>query len=113
MIRGSYSKLSLQDLSKRVINLHNDALPEFTKLCKIGLCIAVTSVECERSFSVQNRIKSKYRCSLKAESLNVLINIQMSKIDVESFEPEKAVRLWDSKKRRRKARLFQDYKPKC
>ncbi|KAH3805253.1 hypothetical protein DPMN_133550 [Dreissena polymorpha] len=48
----------------------------------------------------------------RQKSLNMLINIQMSKIDVGSFEPEKAVRLWESKNRRKKARLFQDYTPK-
>lgn len=111
MIQGSYSKLTTPELCKRITSLHSEALPEFSKLCKIALCISVTSVECERSFSVQNRIKCKYRSSLKAEGLDNLITIQMCKVDVRSFVPTRAVRLWHSKKKRRVARLCQEYKP--
>ncbi len=51
MILGTYKTLSTQTLCKRVIQLHKDVLPTFSKVCTIALSIAVTSVECERSFS--------------------------------------------------------------
>jgi len=40
---------------------HGLTCPEFSKLTRIDLCIEVTSVECERSFSEQNRLKNKFR----------------------------------------------------
>lgn len=113
MISGSYKGLSTEELCKRVITLHQEILPEFSKLCRIALCIVVTSVECERSFSTQNKIKNKFRSSLKTENLNYLINIHMSSEELETYDPEKAVKLWKIKKKRRKGRLFQPYKARA
>ena len=112
MLLGSYKNYSLQNLCKRVILMHPD-LTEFVKLCKIALCFSITSVECERSFSTQNRLKNKYRASIKSENLDTLISITMSKQDISTFNPIKAVQLWLSKKKRRKARLCQVYKPRA
>lgn len=72
MFNGAYKNLKLEHVCKRVISLHSD-MTEFSKLCKIALCIAVTSVECERSFSTQNCLKNKYRSSIKSENLDILI----------------------------------------
>ena len=55
MINGSYRGLSTEALCSRVLTLHQELLLEFSKLCRIAVCIAVTSVECE-SFSTQNKI---------------------------------------------------------
>lgn len=112
MISGSYKQLNTQTLCSRVIQLHNNMMPELAKLCTIALCISVTSVECERSFSAQNRIKSKYRCSLKTENLNSLLNIQMNSITLSDYNPVTAVKLWITKKKRRIGRLCQPYKPR-
>lgn len=109
MINGSYKGLATEALCRRVITLHQQMLPEFSKLCRIALCIAVTSVECERSFSTQNKIKNKFRSSLKTENLNYLINIHMSSEELETYNPEKAVKIWKIKKTRRQGRLFQPY----
>ena len=62
ILSGSYKSLSIPSVYKRVINMHQD-LTEFAQLCMIALCFSVTSVECERSFSTQNRLKNKYRSS--------------------------------------------------
>jgi len=59
----------------------------------------VTSVECERSFSTQNRLKNKYRSSLKSENLDILISVTMSGVSVATFDPRIAIKLWLSKKR--------------
>lgn len=113
MMSGSYKQLSTPNLCQRVIQLHKEVMPEFAKLCTIALCISVTRVECERSFSAQNRIKSKYRCSLKAETLHNLLNIQMGNSQLSSYDPVRAIRLWITKKKRRKGRLCQPYKPRA
>ena len=40
---------------------YGSVCPNMAKIGAIALCMQVTSVECERSFSTQNRIKSKFR----------------------------------------------------
>ena len=80
--------------------MHAD-LTEFVVLCKIALCFSVTSVECERSVRTQNRLKNKYRGSIKSEHLDTLISIAMSKHDISTFNSRKATQLWISKKRRK------------
>jgi len=72
----------------------------------------VTSVECERSFSTQNRLKNKYRSSLKSENLDILISVTMSGVSVATFDPRIAIKLWLSKKKRRKGKLYQSYTPR-
>lgn len=118
MIEGTYSSLSTEKLCKRVITVHGELLPNFARLCCIALCISVTSVECERSFSTQNRLKSKYRASLSPEKLDHLMLIASCGPSLSLFKPATAIRLWQAKKVRRKARLSQPYqprtkKPKC
>ena len=112
MINGSYRGLSTEALCSQVLTLHQELLPEFSKLCRLALCIAVTSVECERSFSTQNKIKNKFRSSLKTENLNGLINIHMSSEELEEYNPANAVKLWRMKKRR-EGRLTQPYKARA
>ena len=48
---------------------YNEEYPLFTKLCAIALTIPMSSVECERAFSLQNRIKNKFRSCLGERSL--------------------------------------------
>ena len=88
-------------------------MPELAKLCTIALCISVISVECERSFSAQNRIKRKYRCSLKTENLSNRLNIQMNSATLIDYDPRKAIKLWMAKKKRRIGRLCQPYKARA
>ena len=61
MIKGAYKHLSLQDLCLRLLVKHQQMCPNMAKIGAIALCMQVTSVECERSFNTQNRIKSKFR----------------------------------------------------
>lgn len=57
MVKGTYWHLSLQDLCMRLMVKHKDAYPNLAKLAAVALCMQVTSVECERTFSTQNRDK--------------------------------------------------------
>ena len=47
-----------------------DFMPNVSKLATIAVCLQPTSVECERSFSTQTRLKSKFRVSLATDTLN-------------------------------------------
>ena len=93
MINGSYRGLSTESLCSRALTLHQELSPEFSKRCRIAICIAVTSVQCERSFSTQNKIKNKFRSSLKTENLNCLINIHMISEELKKYNTAKAVEL--------------------
>ena len=112
MVKGAYSNLDSNQLCKRLILMHKDVMPNMSILASIGLCMQLTSVECERSFRVQNKIKSKFRASLKAETMDSLMKINMVGPDLETYNPDPAITHWMKKKKRRKKRLFAEYKPR-
>ena len=101
MIKGTYSNLSTDKLCKRIILLHNEIMPNCAKLSAIALCMQLTSVECERSFSVQNRLKTKHRASVGSEKLNTLMIIYMLGPPAELYDPTPAISYWLRKKRRK------------
>ena len=72
----------------------------------------LTSVECERSFSVQNKLKTKHRASVGSEKLNTLMTIYMLGPPAELYDPTPAISYWLRKKKRRKGRLFSEYRPR-
>jgi hypothetical protein len=113
MINGAYASLTPHKLCKRIILLHPDLLPNFAALASIALCMQLTSVECERSFSAQNRLKNKYRSSLGSEALDTLLTISMLGPSVNDFDTKPAITLWLKMKKRRKGRLFSEYKPRA
>ena len=104
---GAYSNLDSNQLCK----MHKDVMPNMSILASIGLCMQLTSVECERSFSVQNKIKTKFRESLKAEKMETLLKSKMVGPDLETYNPDPAITHWMKKKKRRKKRLFAEYNP--
>lgn len=112
MIKGSYKGYSLNKLCQALIIHHYKLLPNLAKLAKIAVCIEVTSVECERSFSAQNRIKTKFRSSLKDNALVSLLVANMLGPDCKTYDPKPATHLWLKVKSRRKKRLMQDYAPR-
>lgn len=112
MIKGAYSDLDTEQLCKRLILQHKDVMPNVSILASIALCMQLTSVECERSFSIQNKLKSKFRASLKAEKLDCLMKINMVGQSLEKYDPDPAINHWLTKRKRRKRRLFAEYKPR-
>lgn len=112
MIRGAYAKLSVDRICKRIIVLHDDVMPNVSKLASMALCLQPTSVECERTFSTQNRLKCKYRASLGTEKLNILMTISMLGPSLSDYDAAAAVSHWLSQKKRRRVRLYAGYKPR-
>lgn len=112
MVTGAYQKMNTKQLCKRLITLHCDMMPNIAKLAHVALSMCVTSVDCERNFSLQNRLKSKYRCSLKPESVNNLMKINLLGPPLQDFNVASVVKLWHGKKKRRLSRLSQPKKPR-
>jgi len=65
-------------ISVSALFLHHSIMlqyPNLVKLASVAQIIPVTSVECERGFSCQNRIKSKFRARLNTVTLNALMQL--------------------------------------
>ena len=121
MIGGTYANLETVMLCKRIILMHKTLLPNFAKLASVALTMQLSSVECERSFSLQNRMKNKFRASLGTEKLEILLRIcmlgpqqQLSTELDSTYETfiKTAVNQWLSQKKRRRGRLVSDYRPR-
>ena len=97
--------LSVEKLCKKATTLHCSLFPNSMVLCKVVLCMTLTGVECERTFSTQNRLKSKHRASPLSVSVGTLMKISMCDPSLKDFNPIKTLQLWYVKKNRRKGRL--------
>ena len=83
--------------------------PNVYKLAKIYITLPLTSIECERGFSAQNRIKSKARNRLEVPRLEALMKLSLAYrqqgVDLTSVASipilEEAAKLFDELKRRR------------
>ena len=62
MITGGYAKFDTGELYRGLLLLHKEIMTAFSILSV--LCMQLTSVECEQSFSTQNRLKNKFHSSL-------------------------------------------------
>ena len=110
LMKGSYRNIKFQSFCHRILTRHTEDYPEISRLCKIAMCIPVSSVACERGFSLQNKIKVKARTSLTPEALDMLMKLATGP-EIETFPYELAVRHWNKEKKRRLARLYQPKKP--
>ncbi|KAG1674501.1 Zinc finger protein 862 [Nymphon striatum] len=111
LLLGSYRKLNPMQVCKAIIFKHAEDLPVFAKLSEAALCICVTSVACERGFSLQNKLKTKARSSLSSESLEKLMKICVGP-ETSSFPFVSAVQHWNKCKRRRYGSLIKSKKPR-
>lgn len=88
--------------SEKFLREHNDTFPTISKIIKVALVLPVTSVPCERGFSTQNRIKSKFRNSLNNKNLDILMRI--SELGPEKLNEAQLLRVcniwWELKHRR-------------
>ena len=63
---------SLTEACSSILNEYKDIFPDFAVLATIVLISPVTSVACERGFSVHNKIKTKGRARSKAMCEEIL-----------------------------------------
>ena len=77
-----------------VLKLCEDTCPNLIGLVDIVLCLSVTSVECERGFSVMRKTKSDWRNCLSDKALTDQMRVMLVGKDIESYDPDAAVKLW-------------------
>ena len=104
IILGSYKNVCVEKLCKKATTLHGSLFPNSMMLCKVVLCMTLTGVECERTFSTQNRLKSKHRASTLSVSVDILMKISICDPSLKDLNPIKTVQLWYAKKNTGKGR---------
>lgn len=78
MIKGAYFKFNTSTLCKRSILLHCTLFPNCAKLASIALCMQLTSIDVSVA---QNCLKNKFRASVGAEKLELLLRISIDEGD--------------------------------
>ena len=78
-------------------------------LVQILLVMPISSAQCERVFSAQNRIKSDVRSSLHTQTLEDLIRISADGPALEDFEPESSAIKWTASANRPRKLQYTDW----
>ena len=92
---------SLEQMCGTLNVKYNAVIPNMAKVLKCCLAIPVSSVPCERGFSTQNRIKSKFRTIMANSILTVLMLLKESGPDRKDFDFKKALSVWKNEKKRK------------
>ena len=98
LIRNEYHNLDHSQLYAKF--LASEAHKDLKGIIEIYLVLPITSVECERSFSQMNLIKTPVRSNLEAGTLDHLMRLRMHKVSLENFDFEKPFLDWKSAKKR-------------
>ena len=93
---------TLTEACTTLLQEYRDIFPDFAVLAAIVLVSPVTSVACERGFSVQNKIKTKGRSRLKHETLTKLMRVKEEGPSVEEYDPKPSIRKFCETRHRRK-----------
>ena len=111
LVSECYKQLEPAAFIQRILAQHAEDLPHYTTMCKLLLCIPITSVECERAFSLQNRLKTKLRNRLGEERVDLLMVLNMGP-PIDRFDHVAVVRHWRAEKKRKLSMLYRPSK-KC
>ena len=92
----SYASLSHYQVMKLVAGNKTLRLlyPQLCKLAQICLILPLSTVDCERGFSVMKRVKTPLHNRLNTRTLDVLMMICIEGPDFSSFDFKKAVDDW-------------------
>lgn len=100
IITRSFSSNDMEVILPLLIQDYNDVFPNIIKLIQIVYCIPFSSVECERGFSKQNKIKTKDRNSLATNRLDMLMRVSLEGAESSNFNYNRAYVIWSNQKRR-------------
>jgi hypothetical protein len=96
---NNFSSNNIEVLLPLLIQNYNDIFPNIIKLIQIVYCILFSSVECERSFSRQNKIKTKDRNLLTTDTLDMLMRIFLEGPKSKNFNYTRVFTIWSNQKR--------------
>ena len=100
IITNSFSSNDIEIILPLLIQDYSDIFPNIIKLIQIIYCIPFSSVECERGFSRQNKIKTKNRNLLATDTLDMLMRISLEGPESSKFDYNHAYVVWSNQKRR-------------
>mgnify|MGYP000632748156 CR=1 FL=1 len=106
LVKGSYSKSSVVNVLSALMKSKD--LPNMIMLLKCCVVIPMTSVQCERGFSTQNRIKSKSKTSMKCSTLDDLMPISEDGPALRDFDFSHALAKWKADKVRKLYNVYSD-----
>ena len=69
-----------------------EILPNLVRLLELAILIPISSVPCERGFSTQNRILSRFRTSMSNKTLNDRMMISENGPHINSVDFEEALK---------------------
>ena len=101
----AYSRLWTTMLTKEPYNFDYENILHLVELL---LVLSISSAQCERAFSTQNRIKSAKRSCLETETTEDLIRISSEGPPITEFVPSQAVEPWFSTAQRPRP-FFKDH----
>ena len=93
---------SLTEACTTILKQYRDVFPGFATLAAWVLISPVTSVACERGFSVHNKIKTKAHSCLKHDTVTKLMRIKEEGPSLKDFDPKPSVRRFCEVRNRRK-----------
>ena len=87
---------------KEIIAFLSNQFPAYTTLARIYKVLLLTSVECERTFNEQNRIKTKFRTSMGDNLLGSLINLGINTPQMlkKNILLKRSIKRWKEEKER-------------
>ena len=100
IISNNFSSKDIEVILPLLIQDYNDVFPNIIKLIQIAYCIPFSSVECERGFSRQNKIKTKDRNLLATNTLDMLMRVSLKGLKSKNFNYMRAYTIWSNQKRR-------------
>ena len=71
--------------------------PNILTLIDLVLSLPASSAEAGRGFSQMKRIRSQMHAKVKADNMTDLLIIQLNSPDINSFDPRKAIHLWNTR----------------
>ncbi|MEW8546312.1 MAG: hypothetical protein AB2693_22575 [Candidatus Thiodiazotropha sp.] len=101
LVTGSYKDKSMLEMTSILAHKYSDELPNILLLLQCCTVIPMTTDQCERGFSTQNRIKNKLRSRLSNKCLVDLMRISEDGPELKQFNFEKALLKWKTDKVRK------------
>ena len=95
---------TVNDVLAAVVTLKT-AFPNLVKLLQLSLTIAVSTAECERSFSALKRIKSYLRSTMSTQRLSNLTVLSVERKLSESLSLDEIIDLFAAKDKNRRIKL--------